>query len=99
MGPAEIVASLKELCAEKGPRLTTEEIVAWIERIGGFEIEGRADRLCQEDEGPAVRPDARSSRTRTPACGSSGSGASTTGCGDGGSMPTSSRCPRSSGSD
>jgi hypothetical protein len=37
MGPAEIVASLKELCAEKGPRLSTEEIVAWIERIGGFE--------------------------------------------------------------
>ena len=37
MGPAEIVASLKELCAEKGPRLTTEEIVAWIERIGGYE--------------------------------------------------------------
>ena len=34
MGPAEIVASLKELCAEKGPRLGTEEIVAWIERIG-----------------------------------------------------------------
>ena len=37
MGPAEIVASLKELCAEKGPRLSTEEIVAWIERIGGYE--------------------------------------------------------------
>jgi hypothetical protein len=37
MGPAEIVASLKELCAEKGPRLGTEEIVTWIERIGGFE--------------------------------------------------------------
>jgi hypothetical protein len=37
MGPAEIVASLKELCAEKGPRLGTEEIVAWIERIGGYE--------------------------------------------------------------
>jgi hypothetical protein len=37
MGPAEIVASLKELCVEKGPRLGTEEIVAWIERIGGFE--------------------------------------------------------------
>jgi hypothetical protein len=37
MGPAEIVASLKELCAEKGPRLGTEEIVAWIEKIGGFE--------------------------------------------------------------
>jgi hypothetical protein len=37
MGPAEIVASLKELCAEKGPRLGTEEIVTWIERMGGFE--------------------------------------------------------------
>jgi hypothetical protein len=37
MGPAEIVASLKELCAEKGPRLGTEEIVTWIERIGGYE--------------------------------------------------------------
>ena len=37
MGPAEIVASLKELCAEKGPRLGTDEIVVWIERIGGFE--------------------------------------------------------------
>lgn len=39
MGPAEIVASLRELCAEKGPRLTTEEIVAWIEGIGGFETD------------------------------------------------------------
>src|ERR1700677_4435430 len=37
MGPAEIVASLKELCAEKGPRLGTEDIVAWIEGIGGYE--------------------------------------------------------------
>jgi hypothetical protein len=37
MGPAEIVASLKELCAEKGPRLSTEEIVDWIEKVGGFE--------------------------------------------------------------
>ncbi len=39
MGPAEIVASLRELCAEKGPRLTTEEIVDWIEKIGGYETE------------------------------------------------------------
>ena len=39
MGPAEIVASLRELCAERGPRLTTEEIVDWIERIGGYESE------------------------------------------------------------
>jgi hypothetical protein len=37
MGPAEIVASLKELCAERGPRLSTEEIVEWIDRLGGFE--------------------------------------------------------------
>ncbi len=28
---------LERACAEKGPRLGTEEIVAWIERIGGFE--------------------------------------------------------------
>ncbi len=37
MGPAEIVASLKELCQEKGPNLTTEQIVAWIDGLGGFE--------------------------------------------------------------
>lgn len=37
MGPAEIVVSLKELCLEKGPRLTTEQIVAWIDDLGGFE--------------------------------------------------------------
>jgi hypothetical protein len=37
MGPAEIIASLKELCAAKGPRLSTEEIVAWIEKFGGYE--------------------------------------------------------------
>ena len=59
MGPAEIVASLKELCAEKGPRLETEDIVDWIERIGGFESNAELDRLRQEDEGPAVCPDAR----------------------------------------
>ncbi len=39
MGPAEIVASLKELCEEKGPRLSTEQIVAWIDKHGGFESE------------------------------------------------------------
>jgi hypothetical protein len=37
MGPAEIVASLKELCEDKGPRLSTEQIAAWIERNGGYE--------------------------------------------------------------
>jgi hypothetical protein len=40
MGPAEIVASLKELCAEKGPRLETSDIVQWIERIRGFDSNG-----------------------------------------------------------
>ena len=64
MGPAEIVASLKELCAEKGPRLQTEDIVDWIERIGGFETNVGVDRLCQEDEGAAVRADARIRRRR-----------------------------------
>ena len=39
MGPAEIVASLKELCADKGPKLSTEQIVAWIDRQGGFETD------------------------------------------------------------
>jgi hypothetical protein len=37
MGPAEIVASLKELCEARGPRLTTMDIVAWIDRHGGYE--------------------------------------------------------------
>ncbi len=37
MGPAEVVASLKELCVEEGPKLTTERIVGWIEKHGGYE--------------------------------------------------------------
>ena len=37
MGPAEIVSSLKELCEEQGPRLTTDLIVRWIEDQGGFD--------------------------------------------------------------
>jgi hypothetical protein len=37
MGPAETVASLKELCTEEGPRITTDRIVRWIEDHGGFE--------------------------------------------------------------
>jgi hypothetical protein len=37
MGPAEIVASLKELCTEKGPRLSTEQIVDWIDGLGAYE--------------------------------------------------------------
>ena len=37
MGPAEIVASLKELCEEEGPRIGTDRIVRWIERQGGYD--------------------------------------------------------------
>jgi hypothetical protein len=37
MGPAEIVASLKELCEEQGPRISTDKIVRWIEFHGGYE--------------------------------------------------------------
>jgi hypothetical protein len=37
MGPAEIVASLKELCEDSGARIRTDQIVDWIERQGGFE--------------------------------------------------------------
>jgi hypothetical protein len=37
MGPAEIVASLKELCEEEGPKFTTQTIVDWIEQHGGYE--------------------------------------------------------------
>ena len=37
MGPAEIVASLKELCEEQGPKLTTEQIVTWIDIHGGYD--------------------------------------------------------------
>jgi hypothetical protein len=37
MGSAEIVASLKELCEAKGPRLSTAQIVGWIDRNGGYD--------------------------------------------------------------
>ena len=37
MGPAEIVASLKELCEEQGPTIDTTSIVRWIERQDGYE--------------------------------------------------------------
>ena len=39
MGPAEIVASIKELCEERGPKLSTEQIVEWIDGLGGFETD------------------------------------------------------------
>ena len=37
MGPAEIVASLKELCEEQGPRLSTRQLVDWIDLHGGYD--------------------------------------------------------------
>lgn len=37
MGPAEIVASLRELCAEAGPKISTDQIVGWVETHGGYE--------------------------------------------------------------
>ena len=37
MGPAEIVASLKELCDEEGPRISTERIVRVDRAAGGYE--------------------------------------------------------------
>lgn len=37
MGPAEIVASLKELCAEDGPKIGTDRIVRWIDWHRGYE--------------------------------------------------------------
>lgn len=39
MGPAEIVASIKELCEGEGPRIGTSRIVRWIEFHGGFETD------------------------------------------------------------
>src|SRR4051794_40650334 len=39
MGPAEIVASLKELCETEGPLITTEQIVDWIEDHDGYGTE------------------------------------------------------------
>ncbi len=39
MGPAEIVASLKELCEEQGPTLTTGLLVEWIDRHGGYDTD------------------------------------------------------------
>lgn len=48
MGPAEIVVSLKELCEEQGPRLTTEQIVEWIETHGGFETNAELIRFAKK---------------------------------------------------
>jgi hypothetical protein len=48
MGPAEIVASLKELCEEEGPRFQTDRIVRWIERHGGYESDAELIRFAKK---------------------------------------------------
>ena len=48
MGPAEIVASLKELCEDEGPRFTTERIVRWIEGNGGYESPAELIRFAKK---------------------------------------------------
>jgi hypothetical protein len=68
MGPAEIVASLKELCEDEGPKIRTETIVEWIDRQSGFESEAEliayakkmkarqyARQLTYEDEETGLR--------------------------------------------
>ena len=59
MGPAEIVASLKELCDEQGTAADHRADRRLDRRPRRLRDRRRADRLRQEDEGPAVRPDAR----------------------------------------
>lgn len=48
MGPAEVVASLKEFCIDHGPRITTEGIVAWIDRHGGYESRDELIRYAKK---------------------------------------------------
>lgn len=38
-GPAEIVASLQQLCESKGPSITTAQIVEWIEKNDDYDSE------------------------------------------------------------
>ena len=99
MGPAEIVASLKELCAEKGPRLGTEEIVAWIERIGGYESNAELIAFAKKMKARqyARMLDYRGRRLRH--ADQAALELLRPGAGDAGSMPTSSSCPKTSASD
>lgn len=48
MGPAEIVASLKELCETEGPRFRTERIVKWIESQGGYESDAELIQFAKK---------------------------------------------------
>jgi len=48
MGPAEIVASLQQLCEEQGPRIVTEQIVDWIEDVGGYESDAELIRYAKK---------------------------------------------------
>ncbi|MFO0959441.1 MAG: hypothetical protein U0800_18740 [Isosphaeraceae bacterium] len=68
MSPAEIVVSLKELCAEDGPRISTDRIVRWIDQHHGYESNAEliayakrmkarqyARKLIYEDEETGLR--------------------------------------------
>ena len=95
MGPAEIVASLKELCQEKGPNLTTEQIVAWIDGLGGFESD--AELIAFAKKMKAATTHACSIiKTPRPARESSDFGAFSTRGGVVDFTPTSSTCPTTS---
>ncbi len=67
-GPAELVASLSDLCERFGPRLSTDDIVGWIDRHGGYESDAElilfakkmkarqyARMLAYQDEESGVR--------------------------------------------
>ena len=74
MGPAEIVASLKELCEDEGPRLSTERIVEWVDFQGGYESNAEliayAKKMKARQYARQLMYDDEES-----ACGSSGCGA------------------------
>ena len=59
MAPAEIVSSLKELCENQGPRLSTIDIVDWIDKQSGYESDIELIAFGEEDEGAAVCAHAR----------------------------------------
>ena len=77
MGPAEIVASLKELCEEKGPRLHHRANRGVDRRHRGFESDAELIAFAKKMK---ARQYARmlEYEDQEPACGSSGSGASAT---------------------
>ena len=58
MGPAEIVASLKELCAGEGPRLTTSRIVRWLDDHHMYESPAELIAFAKKMKARRIRADA-----------------------------------------